>query len=97
MRKNIKKVAKIGVSGLLAAGLLVGSVEYASHMFVMTNKAVAKQVNKVTEEVKTNSKSGLDSEDVSKQETVYATLDAMVIKQTLSYLTGLKMQQIREK
>lgn len=76
MRKNIKKVAKIGVSGLLAAGLLVGSVEYASHMFVMTNKAVAKQVNKVTEEVKTNSKSGLDSEDVSKQETVYATLDA---------------------
>ena len=55
MRKNIKKVAKIGVSGLLAAGLLVGSVEYASHMFVMTNKAVAKQVNKVTEEVKTNS------------------------------------------
>ncbi len=57
MRKNIKKVAKIGVSGLLAAGLLVGSVEYASHMFVMTNKAVAKQVNKVTEEVKTNSKS----------------------------------------
>ena len=32
MRKNIKKVAKIGVTGLLAAGLLVGSVEYASHM-----------------------------------------------------------------
>ena len=27
MRKNIKKVAKIGVTGLLAAGLLVGSVE----------------------------------------------------------------------
>ena len=24
MRKNIKKVAKIGVTGLLAAGLLVG-------------------------------------------------------------------------
>ncbi len=76
MRKNIKKVAKIGVSGLLAAGLLVGSVEYASHMFVMTNKAVAKQVDKVTEEVKTASKAGLDSKKVSKQETVYATLDA---------------------
>ena len=71
MRKNIKKVAKIGVSGLLAAGLLVGSVEYASHMFVMTNKAVAKQVDKVTEEVKTASKAGLDSKKVSKQETVF--------------------------
>ena len=76
MRKNIKKVAKIGVTGLLAAGLLVGSVEYASHMFVLTNKVVAKQVDKVKEDVKTSSKSGLDSEDVSKQETVYATLDA---------------------
>lgn len=44
--------------------------------FVLTNKVVAKQVDKVKEDVKTSSKSGLDSEDVSKQETVYATLDA---------------------
>lgn len=76
MKKNIKKITKISVSGLLAAGLIVGSVEYASHMFVMTNRVVAKQTKKVVEEVKTASKSGLDSENVSKQETVYATLDA---------------------
>lgn len=76
MRKNLKKVMVTGVSGLLAAGLLVGSVDYASHMFVLTNRAVAKQVERVSEEIKASSKSGLDSDKTSKQETVYQTLDA---------------------
>ena len=76
MRKNLKKVMAAGVSGLLAAGLLVGSVDYASHMFIMTNRAVAKQVERVSEEIKASSKSGLDSDKTSKQETVYQTLDA---------------------
>ena len=40
MRKNIKKMAAIGISGLLSAGLLVGSVDYASHMFSMNNEVV---------------------------------------------------------
>lgn len=76
MRKNTKKIMITGVSGLLAAGLIAGSVEYASHMFSMTNTAVAKQVEKVTEEIKNSSKSGLDTEEITKQETVYQTLDA---------------------
>ena len=41
MKKNLKKIMVTSVSGLLAAGLLVGSVDYASHMFVLTNRAVA--------------------------------------------------------
>lgn len=76
MRKNLKKVMVTGVSGLLAAGLLVGSVDYASHMFVLTNRAVAKQVERVSEEIKASAGSGLDSDKTSKQETVYQTLDA---------------------
>lgn len=76
MKKNIKKIMVTGISGLLAAGLLAGSVDYASHMFVLTNRAVAKQVEKVADNIKASSKSGLDTEDVSKQETVYQTLDA---------------------
>ena len=47
MRKNLKKIMVTGVSGLLAAGLLVGSVDYASHMFIVTNRAVAKQIEKI--------------------------------------------------
>lgn len=76
MRKNLKKIMVTGVSGLLAAGLLVGSVDYASHMFIVTNRAVAKQIEKVTENIETSSKSGLNSDKTSKQETVYQTLDA---------------------
>ncbi len=76
MKKNFKKVIVTGVSGLLAAGLLVGSIDYASHMFIFTNRAVAKQIEKVSEEIKASSKPGLDSPETSKQETVYQTLDA---------------------
>ncbi len=76
MRKNVKKVILTGMSGLLAAGLLVGSVEYASHMFRFTNSSVAKEITKVADKVETSSASGLDKEEVSKQETVYTTLDA---------------------
>ena len=54
MRKNIKKMAAIGISGLLSAGLLVGSVDYASHMFSMNNEVVAKEVEKVTNTIKNN-------------------------------------------
>lgn len=76
MKKNFKKVIVTGVSGLLAAGLLVGSVDYASHMFVLTNRAVAKQIEKVSDEIKASSRPGKGSLRTSKQETVYQTLDA---------------------
>lgn len=76
MRKNIKKIAAIGISGLLSAGLLVGSIDYASHMFSLNNEVVAKEVEKVTDTIKDNASAGVDSTDTSKQETVYATLDA---------------------
>lgn len=76
MRKNFKKVMVTGVSGLLAAGLLVGSVDYASHMFILTNKALAKQAERISEEIKVSSSTGLSSSEPSKQETVYQTLDA---------------------
>lgn len=76
MRKNVKKIVAVGITGLLSAGLLAGSVDYASHMFTMTNTVVAKQVKKVKEEIKNNAAAGLDSTDTSKQETVYAILDA---------------------
>lgn len=76
MKKNLKKIIVTSISGLLAAGLLVGSVDYASHMFVLTNRALAKQAEKISEEIKASSGSGLSSSNPSKQETVYQTLDA---------------------
>jgi len=76
MRKNIKKIITIGISGLLSAGLLVGSVDYASHMFILTNRALAKQAESISEEIKTSSKPVPGTEETSKQETVYQTLDA---------------------
>lgn len=79
MKKDRKKIVMAGISGLVAAGLLVGSVEYASHMFSCTNAdfvKAAEQVKQVSDEVRTSAASGLDKETVSKQETVYATMDA---------------------
>lgn len=43
MRKNLKKFMVTSISALMAAGLVVGSVDYASHMFAFTNKALAKE------------------------------------------------------
>ena len=70
MKKNLKKIMVTSVSGLLAAGLLVGSVDYASHMFVLTNRAVAKQAERISEEIKASSSSGLSSSKPSKQEKI---------------------------
>lgn len=75
MKKNWKKIMMTGVSGLLAAGLIVGSADYASHMFVITNRAFAKQAEKVSKDIKASPEK--DSEEqTTKQETVYQTLDA---------------------
>lgn len=81
MRKNMKKIIAVSMSGLLAAGLIAGNVEYASHTFALTHgmaaAAAAKPGATTKEELKTNASAGLDSDSkISKQETVYVTLDA---------------------
>ena len=50
MRKSKKKMAAVGVTCLLTSGLLLGSLEYASHTFAVT-KAAAAGVKVVTEHV----------------------------------------------
>ena len=53
MRKNIKKVAKIGVTGLLAAGLLVGifCVIRNLHSFNAFSSALARIMHISTDEI----------------------------------------------
>lgn len=65
-----KKIAMAGISGLLAAGLIMGSVEYASHTFVNTHTVVA------TEQKMEQKERGGDKTEnaVSKEETVYINL-----------------------
>ncbi len=77
MRKNLKKIMVTSVSSLLAAGLVIGSADYASHMFILTNRAFAKQVEKVSKDIKdSNEKNSGEDDKTTKQETVYQTLDA---------------------
>ena len=35
MRKNMKRILALGLTGVLTAGLLTGSVEYAGHTFAV--------------------------------------------------------------
>ena len=72
MRKNMKRILALGLTGVLTAGLLTGSVEYAGHTFAVD--AMAASVS--SEKVKTNESGGLDKDEVSKQETVYVNTDA---------------------
>lgn len=76
MRVNKKKMAAAGISVLLASGLLVGSVEYASHTFALSKAAVAGNTKTVTESVNTKAAKKADASKVSKEETVYVTMDA---------------------
>ncbi len=79
MRKNVKKVIAIGLSGMLTAGLIAGNVEYASHTFCLTGSVAQAAAGQKTssEKVGINQAAGLDKDsEVSKQETVYVNLDA---------------------
>lgn len=80
MKNN--RIAMAGISGLLAAGLIMGSVEYASHTFVNTHTMV---VTEQQMEQKEQSE-GKKSNAVSKEETVYINLkpDGEVDKVTVS-------------
>ena len=73
MKKNMKRILALGLTGLLTAGLLTGSVEYAGHTFAID--ALAANVS-TKEQVETKESGGLDKDDVSKQETVYVNTDA---------------------
>lgn len=75
MRKNKKKIVTIGISCLIASGLLLGSVEYASHTFAAT-KVAANAVKTVTERVVDNAAQKKAAAGVTKEESVYVTLDA---------------------
>jgi putative membrane protein len=73
MRKNVNRVLAVGLTAVLTAGLLAGNVEYASHTYAIEAQAAQKVTR---EQVESKESGGLDSTDVSKQETVYVNLDA---------------------
>lgn len=72
-----KRVAMAGISGLLIAGLVAGNLEYATHTFHYDKIAQANETTKIAEET-TDFHAAANKSDtaVTKEETVYATLDA---------------------
>lgn len=73
--KGTKKVIMTSISGLLIAGMLVGNVEYATHTYRYDNIAQAKTVASSDKKDDTKDTANEDT-TVSKEETVYATLNA---------------------
>nr|MDE6851888.1 hypothetical protein [Lachnospiraceae bacterium] len=73
---NHNRVVKAGVSGLVIMGLLAGSIEYAGHTYWYdhANAKVVEQTEAVTPAAASRQKS--EANEVSKEETVYATLKA---------------------
>ncbi|MCH5267347.1 MAG: hypothetical protein J1E62_03295 [Lachnospiraceae bacterium] len=72
-----KCIAMTGISGMLIAGLIAGNLEYATHTYRYDKIAQAGEIKQVTEEAtdfRAASKKGKVA--VTKEETVYATLDA---------------------
>lgn len=88
MRKNKKKIAALGITCLVASGLLLGSVEYASHTFAATKAATGVKV--VTEKVAERASEKKTAAGVSKEESVYVTLDAAGKKQDVIVSDWLK-------
>lgn len=77
---NHNKVVKAGVSGLVIMGLIAGSVEYAGHTY-WYDHAVAKVVEQSVEQKEEVTPAAAaeqtkETKEVSKEETVYATLKA---------------------
>lgn len=88
MRMNKKKMT-VGLTCVLATGLLIGSVEYASHTFAATNLAV-KGAEIVAEAAVENVKQTKAVKGVTKDESVYVTLDANGQKQDVIVSDWLK-------
>lgn len=73
--KNKKKVAAVGLTCVLASGLLLGNIDYATHTYAAAKLAAA-EVTTVAETVKKNAAQKKAAEGVEKEESVYVTLDA---------------------
>lgn len=83
MNKKMKKITAAGVSGLMAAGLMAGCVEYASHTFREGNRMAVAAVSEKEETEhaagtgkKADTKKAGTSDKISKEETVYINADA---------------------
>lgn len=75
MRMNKKKVVALGLTGVLAAALLAGNVEYATHTFAIA-KEVAKEVKTVSMQAGDYAAAKKAASGVEKSETVYVSMDA---------------------
>lgn len=75
MRMNKKKVMAVGLTSVLAAALLVGNVEYATHTFAIAKEAVG-EVKEITDRAADYKAAAKTASGVEKQESVYVTLDA---------------------
>lgn len=92
MNKKMKKVTVAGVSGLMAAGLVVGCVEYASHTFREDNRVAIAAVSEQEETdnaADTGKKAGI-SDKISKEETVYINADASGMVKDITVSDWLK-------
>ena len=93
MKKSMKKITIVGVSGLLAAGLLVGSIEYASHTFreehMAANAAVSANTDKEEEDKDASTKATKETE-IGKEETIYILADASGVVEDVTVSNWLK-------
>lgn len=75
MRANKKKVVAWGLTGVLAAAILAGNVEYATHTFAIAKEA-AQDVKKVSAQAIDYAAAKKAASGVEKSESVYVTMDA---------------------
>lgn len=73
--KNKKTVAAVGLTCVLASGLLLGNIDYATHTYAAAKLAV-KETAAVAGTVKKNAAQKKAAQGVEKEESVYVTLDA---------------------
>ena len=75
MRISKKKIAAWGLTTVLAAGLLAGNVEFATHTFAIAKEA-AREVTAVSGRVVDYAAAKKAASRVEKSESVYVTMDA---------------------
>ena len=75
IRANKKKMIAWGLTSVLAATILVGNVEYATHTFAIAKEA-AQDVKKVSVRAIDYAAAKKAASGVEKSESVYVTMDA---------------------
>lgn len=90
MNQNTKKIATAGVSALLAAGLLAGSVEYASHTFREENASHIAAMSREDVQVLADDGDDKVQDVIQKEETVYINADASGEVQDVTVSNWLK-------